>query len=262
MASPARVVALSYLSLGVGLLSGCGQASDDAPGTSAGGGGAKAGAGGAGTAASGKGGTSNGGSTAGGNGTSRQGGAGGQAGVVGVGGATGGAGTEGKSGEAGGAPAPELIDLQTVLDTYRSFQPQTPEPVSVSSYIFGLCRLPTLPEEQFAASIHGDGRYLRDWANIGAVEGIAARGAPPFPPGAVIVKEKYAGPQVTEADVVALGIMIKRQAGFNTAHGDWDYAYYEPALGMVQTAAQSAYCAECHAGAEATDFVYVDGLQP
>lgn len=250
MASPARVVLRSYLSLALGMLAGCSQSPDDALGTPSGGADAKAGA------ASEAGTSSRGGSS------SAQAGSGGQAGSAGSGGVVAGGGASGASGDASSIEAPEAIDVQTILDTYRSFEPQTPAPVNVSGYIFGLCRLPTLPEEEFAASIHGDERYLRDWANVPATEGLAARGAPAFPPGAVIVKEKYAGPQASEADLVALGIMIKRQAGFAPAHGDWDYAYYEPALGMVQSGEQSAYCANCHASAASTDFVYVDGLQP
>jgi hypothetical protein len=166
------------------------------------------------------------------------------------------------AGEAGAESGAEPADLQEILDNYRSFAAQTLEPVSVSSYIFGLCRLPTLRESEFLASIHGNGRYLRDWANEGAAQGIASKGAPAFPVGAVIVKEKYAGPETTEADLVAIALMIKRAAGFDVARGDWDYAYYEPALGIVYSAEQSAYCADCHAGAAATDYVFVDGLKP
>jgi len=191
----------------------------------------------------------------GGNASSEVGGGAGRANVAGSGGGLSAGGTAG----AGGA---HPIGMQAILDSYRSFEPQTAAPVSVSAYLFGLCRMPTLRETEFLDSIHGDGRYLQDWANPLAEQGIATRGAPAFPVGAVIVKEKYAGLQATQAELVAIGLMIKREAGFDSAHGDWDYAYYEPALGVVQTAEQTAYCSKCHAGAASTDFVYVDGLKP
>jgi len=164
--------------------------------------------------------------------------------------------------DAGATGNTEPSDVQTLLDTYRTFSPQTSEPINVSGYIFGLCRLPTLRESEFQASIHGDGRYLQDWANPLAAQGIATHGTPTFPVGAVIVKEKYAGPHVAQADLVALALMIKRGSGFDPAHGDWDYAYYEPALGVVQSTEQTTYCASCHAAAATTDFVFVDGLKP
>jgi hypothetical protein len=251
-----RVALLSFL----GLLAGCGQTRDAQPDTAT----TSGAAGQAGGSAS------NTGSTASGTGATSSAGVGstsptgssGSGGASDFGGTTGDDGAAGASGGADSAPAPEAIDAQAILNTYRSFAPQTPAPVNVSGYIFGLCRLPTLPEEAFAASIHGDGRYLQDWANPSAAQGIATRGAPAFPAGSVIVKEKYAGPDPTTAELVALGIMIKRQAGFDPAQGDWDYAYYEPALGVLQTTEQSAYCGNCHSAAAETDFVFIDGLRP
>jgi hypothetical protein len=183
-------------------------------------------------------------------------------GALGVGGALGEGGALGVGGGGGASNPSELSELQSLLDNYHSFAPQTPEPVSVSGYIFGLCRSPTLPETEFLKSIHGDGRYLQDWANPSAAQALASGRPLTFPAGAVIVKEKYAGPKSAKPDVVAIGLMIKREPGFDPAHGNWDYAYYEPALGIVRTEEQSAYCANCHAGAAANDFVYVDGLKP
>jgi hypothetical protein len=146
---------------------------------------------------------------------------------------------------------------------YRSNQPQTDKPEPVSAYIFALCRLPTLPEQEFAESEHGNERYLRDWANDLAVAGIARRGAPAFAPGAIIVKEKHVAVLSNSGFVLtALGIMIKREPGFAPAHQDWDYAYWERDLGVIATAEQSSYCAGCHAGAAETDSVFVDGLKP
>ena len=232
-----------------GLVVGCGQSqASDSPSGSAGA--ASADGGGAGSSAAGSGLNGGGGEPAAP--------AAGAAGDDAAGGSSGAAGSSG--GDAGSGSEP--ITVQAILDSYHGFTPQTPAPVSVSGYIFGLCRLPTLRENEFLASIHGDGRYLRDWANAAAVQGLATRGVPAFAEGAVIVKEKYAGPQSSEADLVAIGLMIKRAPGFDPAHGDWDYAYYEPALGIVHDAEQTVYCHQCHAGAAATDFVFVDGLKP
>jgi Cytochrome P460 len=183
------------------------------------------------------------------------------------------AGTSSSAGASSDAGAPSdagaggalsgVPDIEAIMAEYHSYQPQTEQPEPVSAYIFGLCRLPTLPEQEFADSEHGDGRYLRDWANDLAVEGIARRGTPAFEPGAIIVKEKHvAVPSNSGFELAALGIMIKREAGFAPEHQDWDYAYWERELGVIATAEQSAYCAGCHAGAAATDSVFVDGLKP
>jgi hypothetical protein len=154
----------------------------------------------------------------------------------------------------------DIPSVSQIMDIYRTWEPQTAEPMPISAYIFGLCRLPTLREQEFAESEHGDGRYLQDWANAEAVAGIARLGTPPFAPGSVIVKEKYVA-SGTGPELVAIAMMIKREPGFAPAHGDWDYAYYEPELGMIQTAEQSEYCSGCHAAAAETDFVFVYGLE-
>jgi hypothetical protein len=164
-------------------------------------------------------------------------------------------------GEGGSVEMVEIPTTSEIMDSYRTWQPQSPEPLPISAYIFGLCRLPTLPEREFAESEHGDGRYLQDWANPAAVAGIARRGAPPFAAGSVIVKEKYAA-SGAGLELVAVAMMIKREQGFAPARGDWDYAYYEPELGMIQTKEQSDYCSGCHVAAAETDFVFVDGLEP
>lgn len=178
--------------------------------------------------------------------------------------AGGSAGASAGSSAEGGSAGETVTMIPTVseiMDQYRAWQPQSADAVPISAYIFGLCRLPTLAEQEFADSEHGHERYLRDWANPQAEAGIARRGMPPFGEGSVIVKEKYVATG-TGRDLVAIAMMIKREPGFEPTHGDWDYAYYEPNLGVIQTNEQSAYCSGCHAGAASTDFVYVDGLQP
>lgn len=176
---------------------------------------------------------------------------------------SGGSGGEPIVGGEGGSPVEtgDIPSVSQIMDIYRTWEPQTAEPVPISSYIFGLCRLPTLREQEFAESEHGDERYLQDWANAEAVAGIARLGTPPFAPGSVIVKEKYVA-SATGPELVAIAMMIKREQGFAPARGDWDYAYYEPELGTIQTAEQSEYCSGCHAAAAETDFVFVYGLEP
>ena len=38
----------------------------------------------------------------------------------------------------------EIPTLSEIMDSYRTWQPQSPEPLPISAYIFGLCRMPTL----------------------------------------------------------------------------------------------------------------------
>jgi hypothetical protein len=149
------------------------------------------------------------------------------------------------------------LSVERAIADYRTWQPRTAQPIAISAEIFSLCRLPTLPEQQFASSEHGQGRALLDWLTPGAAAGFAAQGAAPFSVGAAIVKEKLVTSAAGYA-LAALGVMIKRPPGFDAAHGDWEFAYWEQAPGLLKGPDEAEYCGGCHAGPGATDFVFLD----
>jgi hypothetical protein len=194
-------------------------------------------------------------------GTGGQAGQGGQAGVGGQveqGGQGGLAGTDGQAGQGGQAGQVAADDIATIMASYRSWQPLSNAPVDISADIFALCRSPTAAENAFAASAHGR-HALRDWANPRAMEGIGVKGAGGFATGATIVKEKFVIDQTSGMFVLAaLGIMVKRPTGFDAAGGDWEFVYWNAADGVSRGPVQLATCTSCHAGAGATDFVFVD----
>lgn len=165
--------------------------------------------------------------------------------------------------EPDGASPHELLDRARA--EYRAWEPRTAEPVPISSQIFALCRLPTQAESDFVESVHGDELALQDWPNEAASEGIAAIDAAAsggndeaitFAVGATIVKEKVAW-RDGAWELAALGLMIKREPGFDPSHGDWQFGYWDPELGMESGSEAQVSCGDCHAFA-GTDFVYAD----
>lgn len=154
--------------------------------------------------------------------------------------------------------------LESARTEYVNWSTRTSEPVNISAQIFSLCRLPTLAESDFAESIHGNELYLLDWLNPAAQSAITSIEAqsesdasiPTFAVGATIVKEKLVR---TDAgyELAALGIMIKREPGFDATYGDWQFGYWEAESGMLSGSDEQAYCGSCHAAAP-TDFVYLD----
>jgi hypothetical protein len=58
--------------------------------------------------------------------------------------------------------------------------------------------------------------------------------------------------------LVGKGAMIKRAAGFDPSHGDWEFAYWEPSSGILDGPTEAQSCGSCHAGANATDYVFLD----
>ncbi|MFZ5889966.1 MAG: cytochrome P460 family protein [Myxococcota bacterium] len=147
--------------------------------------------------------------------------------------------------------------LESARQGYRKYKQRTAEPVPISSQIFALCRLPTAAEDAFANSLHGKDLYLLDWLNEGAQKGYAQNGSQPFPVGATIVKEKLVRVGAAYYEVAALGFMLKRDAGFDAAHGDWEFAYWETGKGFISDGNEASYCGGCHASSS-TDFVFLD----
>jgi hypothetical protein len=142
------------------------------------------------------------------------------------------------------------------MQTYQSWARATAEPQAISVEIFSLCRAPSDAEQAFVQSEHGKNLYLQDWLNPKAMRGRDATGQT-FEPGAAIVKQKLAADAQGQLAVVALGVMIKRDRGFDAAHGDWEFGYWEQSPGLKAGPAEATHCGGCHASAP-TDFVFLD----
>ena len=158
--------------------------------------------------------------------------------------------------DSGATPASQQ-QLQAAIKDYLGWTQRTQQPESISNEIFSLCRSPTAKENAFANSEHGMGLFLLDWLNPVAMQGFENKGTAPFPIGAAIVKQKLMLASSGKFDVAALGIMVKREAGFDDSHGDWEFGYWEAPSGLLSGATESAHCGGCHAGS-ATDFVFLD----
>lgn len=144
------------------------------------------------------------------------------------------------------------------MKDYLGWTQRTDEPQAITAEIFSLCRLPSPAEQSFVDSQHGkDMLLLLDWLNEPAAHGFAAGGRPAFPVGSAVVKQKLRRPAGGLPEVAALGLMIKRDRGFDAAHGDWEYGYWEPSTGLGSGKAAQASCGGCHAQST-TDHVFVD----
>jgi len=170
------------------------------------------------------------------------------------GGAGGVPGSAGAPGGSGGGVA--SLTLEAAMTDYMNWTKLMDQPASISAEISGLCRLPTLPEKQFNASEHGNERLLLYWGNAAAAPAFVSKTAAAFAVGAAIVKEKFL-PTASGRTLIGKGAMIKRAPGFDPAHGDWEFAYWEETSGLLHGADEAQYCGGCHAGA-ATDYVFLD----
>ena len=87
------------------------------------------------------------------------------------------------------------------------------------------------------------------------------RGAGGYAPGVVIGKQKTLlstrdGSPAGRAPAVQNGVggMVKRAPGFDPAHGDWEYFYFDDATKIESGRITS--CIACHDAAKDTDYVF------
>ena len=82
-----------------------------------------------------------------------------------------------------------------------------------------------------------------------------------YPVGSVVVKEKTVLGYMSEGNEQTMtrphdgvGGMVKRPPGFDAAHGDWEYFYFEEPSRIESGRISS--CVQCHGGASARDHVF------
>jgi hypothetical protein len=75
------------------------------------------------------------------------------------------------------------------------------------------------------------------------------------PAGAVFVNEK-----TVSGKIDAIGVMVRRAAGFDAAHGDWEY-FFASQWGDFRSGRLDD-CIACHRQAKSPDYVFYPGAKP
>ena len=151
-------------------------------------------------------------------------------------------------------PGPELVEPAT----FSHWPGVTKAPIPVGGALWGLCRALTpeeVQEQNAAAKAHGPHVAHAVVVRVSPDAVASFREGKPLPTGAMVVKEKY-------SDGLALGplqeyaIMIKRQPGYDSDGGDWEYAYVTlvPARSVVR--GRLGACADCHSNANDRDYLF------
>ena len=158
--------------------------------------------------------------------------------------------------------ASDQPDVRQVAATYTSLRAMTKEPVFVDPGLAMLCRGATQVEVDAARKVSGPHAHaaVRIFMNDVAAETFGKTNVT-YPVGSIIVKEKHAleyrpTPQPLEWAKAQDGVggMIKRPPGYDPAHGDWEYFYFEDA-NRVESGKMSS-CIQCHSGAADKDYVF------
>lgn len=145
-----------------------------------------------------------------------------------------------------------VITLPPELAGYRQWKQLVTSPYEVPMRLWMLCRAPTMDDWNAAREEYGPHtRFLiRVYGNAVAVKAFSAGGHGPFPVGAMIAKEKFAGSPHGRAAGIAF--MVKRAEPEFADTGGWQFLYYPS--GIDRQAMRHA-CAPCHHNAP-TDYVF------
>lgn len=164
---------------------------------------------------------------------------------------------------------------------YKGYQQITRADVSVNPELAMLCVGVSQQQVEAARAKYGPhaNASILIYMNDPAATAYRAGGTA-YPPGSVVVKQKRLGSHRSDAtgDMVSdgndgVGGMIKRPAGYDPEHGDWEYFYFDqftlPAASALAVQAplkvesgRIASCVQCHQAAQRTDHVFGSWAHP
>jgi hypothetical protein len=153
-------------------------------------------------------------------------------------------------------------DVEQIAREYRSLTLLTSEPAWVDPQLAVMCVASSPEEIERSVERYGPHAYAR--VNIymnGRAAAAFRQGREGYPVGSVVVKQKLTlGPRGGDASALpqadGVGGMVKRPAGYDPEHGDWEYFYFEDPTKI--DAGRIASCVQCHAGAANRDYVFGD----
>jgi len=154
------------------------------------------------------------------------------------------------------------VAIADIAATYTSYRKVTDSDVYVNPELAMLCRGASREEVEAAKIKHGPHAHtaILVYMNEPAAQ-VFSRGDKVYPAGSVIVKQKRilgfydykSGKNISRAEN-GVGGMVKRAAGYDPDHGDWEYFYFEDKSKIQAGRIQS--CVQCHEGAKSTDYVF------
>lgn len=158
-------------------------------------------------------------------------------------------------------PTRTPLSVSTIAAGFTNYLRVTKSAVYVNPELAMLCRGAS-QEEVDAARVqfgpHANAAIVIYMNNL-AVDAFATD-ASSFPAGSVVVKQKYVfghrsheGTLVRQADA-GVGGMVKRSPGYDPAHGDWEYFYFEDPKKIESGRITS--CVTCHSSARQNDHVF------
>ncbi len=155
--------------------------------------------------------------------------------------------------------SPKVTDIAT---SYTNYHKITAQEVFVNPELAMLCMGVTTGQMAEARKKHGPHAHtaILIYMNDPAAKSFTNR-TQPYPVGSVIIKHKSLltyfdskGNDLPQPADNGVGGMIKRAPGYDPAHGDWEYFYFEKPEKIES--GRIASCVDCHTSAKEKDYVF------
>lgn len=154
-----------------------------------------------------------------------------------------------------GFTLPVKKDSADSIADYRKWTKANHVPADMSFAVAVMCQLPTAKQQMSAApeSPHRD-YFLTVFVNDAAKQAFFNEKNPKMPVGAVIVKEKLPARDAKTPEL--LTAMIKREAGYDPANGDWEYLVLSGNGTRIFGRGKISSCQSCHKSQKDEGYLY------
>jgi hypothetical protein len=103
-----------------------------------------------------------------------------------------------------------------------------------------------------------ESKFIRVWVNKIGRKALLEMKTPNFPVGSMIIKEKLAEEKSETPEL--LTAMVKRERGYDTAGGDWEYAVLQGSPFKIIASGKLDNCQACHYPQKEDGYVFRDYL--
>lgn len=157
-------------------------------------------------------------------------------------------------------PSASAATPEQIISAYPGWTHTFDAPRETAMQLALLCRSPNESEQAFLASDHAK-FAIQLYVNPTGASALSNPDQRPFPPGTVIVKEKWFSLAQAANDKPAqtragLGIMQKLAPGSDPASGDWKYLYVSAGGAVTGDQNQLSQCRACHLANGSRDSVF------
>ena len=135
----------------------------------------------------------------------------------------------------------DSTSLKARILQYKTWTLVNAEPVKMSAFMRAACADVRKP---IIISPHFD-KYIRVYVNELGREAMFKEENPKFPIGSIIVKEKL--PAKDSEDPEFYTIMVKRENGYDSVNGDWQYLTMDETKSRIEEPENISSCQSCHA---------------